>query len=145
VDDIRSNTHFAGPLNIFLGYEIKFNVRCLALVESVGIWPWKWIEVSRGFYQLSPRMQRAVLLHELGHIYALHQEKRILRFLDALFRPEKFREMCHNQEHDADRFATQLGFGDELCRLYAALKEQDYPGAELYPSLQSRIQRILEA
>lgn len=130
------------PRDKFLHHTVRLRVSPGPLAESVGVFPFQWIEVGRDFYRCPPRMQRAILLHEMAHIYGGHQMQRILHFFDALFRPEKFRELCHNQEYEADEFAATCGFGPELCQLYAVLQQQDYPSAALYPDLPSRIQRI---
>ena len=127
----------------FLGYCVIERADLVAISESVGIWPFQRIEVGAGWKALPARIQTAVLLHEVGHLRKNHQAKRLLNILTAVFARDRFNAMCRAQEFEADAYAKQCGFGEELAALYTALIHTGQDAR--YPSMDSRIAELRAA
>jgi Zn-dependent protease with chaperone function len=75
---------------------------------------WKRVRVSDKFYALPEDQQFAVLMHEFGHLYHHHTEKRILCLV---FSPWRLIETMKRQEFEADRYAASQGCADALIEV----------------------------
>jgi Zn-dependent protease with chaperone function len=75
---------------------------------------WKRIRLSDRFYALPDHKQFAVIMHEFGHLFYHHTEKRILCLI---FTPWRLIPMMHRQEFEADRYAASLGGADALIEM----------------------------
>jgi Zn-dependent protease with chaperone function len=109
--------------------------------ETVGFAFWKTIRTGKAFESLSPEEAHAVIAHEEGHIVHWHIEKRILRLLIAVFRPQRFYDLCAAQEFEADDYAKARGYGPALAAFLARLPDAPQDG---YPTTQERIARLLK-
>ena len=97
------------------------------------------IHVNEQFTRLPERVRAALIYHELGHLQGAHHWKRLAAMWSALFNVEKFKELCHNQEYEADHYAARCGYGHDLARFLGALNQ---PESCFYPASAARIQRL---
>ena len=96
---------------------------------------WKRVYFGRGYMTLQPRVQAAVMIHEMYHCIKHHTERRIL----ALLTPWVIPRLCRQQELDADAFAAKFGYGPDL---YHFLKPCAV-GGPFHPSNDVRRQALL--
>lgn len=68
------------------------------------------IVVNDGFYSLSPAAQKAVLLHEVGHLKLAHHKKmETMPLLKRLFGRHVGMKDLVNLEHEADDYSVSKG------------------------------------
>lgn len=117
-----------------LGIPVRHDPRCSSLAVAHGLWPWKWIAVGPHWFMLTGSQQWATLLHEAGHCFGAHLEKRVL--LLPLFWMKWVQRLAQRQELEADRFTAEHGYGVELLGVLIRFHWAD---DVYYPNFQSRI------
>lgn len=149
-----------------LGVPVYFDSGYQGLSETRGFFS-KRIVVGLALTRLTPRERQAVLLHEAAHAKLRHPEKRILPMLwaclthpvllwhvlmatdlqlavvrwTAFLADSGMAEFAQAQEYQADRFAKDCGYGDDLAQVFLRFGS----GGVLHPSLQSRLTRLAGA
>lgn len=89
----------------FMGYRVVEKPEQIALASAVGLWPFRRLWVSEAFRYYLAHEQKAVLLHEVGHIKGFHVERRLLG-ADPLA-----------LELEADAYAASFGYGYILANV----------------------------
>ncbi len=125
-----------------LGIPVHYSERLRVICESRGIWRWKKIVVGPDFTQFPPREKMAFLLHEAGHCKLHHVEKRLLNLWWLLIWPRRLVRLCVEQEHQADLFVKNCGYGADLARAFSRLVEME---KTLHPPIKERIARLTNA
>lgn len=155
------------PLNehqaAILGIPIEFHSNSALPADSRGMFWRRRIVVGPNWLKLDRRTQRAVLLHEAWHVQRFHREQRTL-MLFALALPTLWLApwsvigavaltlaiyagvewLAQRQELDADRFAAQHGFGNDLL---AYVKRNGPPPTlpTFYPDFEDRCEALEKA
>lgn len=114
-----------------LGIPVVFDPLCPVHGVARGLWPFKRIAVGPEWYRLDVGERLGVLFHEAGHCVGLHLEKRLAAVPLLFLAPEFIRRFTHEQELEADRFAAERGYGQELARY---LDGRNPPESPFYPS-----------
>lgn len=148
-----------------LGIPVIYDEKFTGISDSRGLFFRKRVVVGPAFQSLTEREKGAVLLHEAGHVKLWHAEKRLLPTLWMLLSPLKtfaivrakddaearviwaevledsgVAALARSQEFEADRFAAGCGYGMDLARVFARVKEEPTP---LHPRAPERIARLL--
>lgn len=110
------------------------------LVETRGLFRWKYIVTGRTLYAFPPREQQAILLHEVGHARMNHIEKRLLRAWQIVLWPFGFARFCIMQEFQADNFAAHCGYAVELASALSRMSTDHR--ASLHPAVADRLARL---
>ena len=100
------------------------------------------VVTGRHFNRLHEIEKAAVIAHERGHIYHMHQLKRIWWLVS--FQWNSIPERCHAQEFQADRYAVTAGKGEGLMRFLARFHSHKSPPnyTSLHPPVEDRLKRI---
>lgn len=122
-----------------LGIPVFYDPDLKNISDSRGLWRWKKILIGPLFLRLSEREAGAALLHEAGHCKLRHLEKRLTMAWLVLISPQRLLRFCLDQEHEADRFAAQCGYGADLAGLFARMEQQK---GWFHPKLSERIARL---
>lgn len=122
-----------------LGIPVEYVPDLRVISETTGVGPWKRILVGNAFFDLEPRLQGAILLHEAGHAKLRHLEKRIWFAIRNFWRPMAIGSYCRNQEFEADQFAANCGYGRDLALVFARV---DAPAGPYHPNRLERIARL---
>ena len=101
------------------------------VAASSGIFFWKRIEIGKRFYSLPDHIKKAVIAHELGHCVKFHIEIRIICFIFCF---PALLWLCRKQELEADRFAAECGFAEELIEYF----KNEWKGGGTHPSNSER-------
>lgn len=119
----------------------KFSEPMPCIVETRGLFRWKYIRTGRLLYAFSSREKQAILLHEVGHVKLNHVERRLLKFWQILLMPVSFSKLCIAQEFQADYYAAECGYALDLAN---ALSRMNSDGtASMHPQVSERIARLL--
>lgn len=122
-----------------MGVRVSYDARAKFISDSRGLGPWKKIVVGPTFLEFAPREQQAILLHEVAHCKLFHVEQRIAKLWLILWRPSRLRQLCIDQEHEADAFVRSSGFGADLASAFSKLR---FTSHFLHPSTAERIARL---
>lgn len=116
----------------------------LNFIAASFAWPFgSVIFTGNHFYKLSHNFQRAVLLHEEGHIRLGHHRKRIKSAFLFFLRLRTFadvRKETHKEEFEADLYAASLGYGHHMI----GLARLGLSGGAWHPSANERIANLEE-
>lgn len=92
--------------------------------------------VGPGWFKLTGGEQWALLWHEVGHHVHRHLAKRL--WLLPFFLTGWARNICFQQEMEADRYCANMGYGREMRRFLCT-----YPnGGDYHPSRWVRLQAL---
>lgn len=121
------------------------------VAEARGFWPRKRIVVSDNFFRLPPRVQMAVIYHELGHVKHWDMERAVLQAFGAFFRwlvlgpvaaEEYLRACAHAREFRCDAYAAARGYGSAMI---AFLRYKVEPkGFDFHPPPEARVKALID-
>lgn len=131
----------AEPLRC-MGYRVIYLARLRAFCVSVGAGRFSAIFIGPQMRFLPPRMQAALLVHEVGHLRLGHLWKRIRKLWLVFYKPAAVFDVCREQEYEADMFAAQQGYAPELVNFFSLVKAEDDP---FHPPPAMRIYRLRAA
>jgi Zn-dependent protease with chaperone function len=122
-----------------MGVRVDYDQKAKFISDSRGIGRWKKVVVGPLFMQFPPREQQAILLHEVAHCKLFHVEHRLKNLWLLFWRPSSLRQLCIDQEHEADAFVRSCGFGTDLALAFSKLRLTEHL---LHPSTSERIARL---
>ncbi len=113
------------------------------IAKTVALGPWTHIRTGTLFEALPHGFQRAVLLHEEGHIRLKHVLQRLTiawRLLTFRATVADLRAESHRQELEADRYAASHGYAHQIV----GLARLGLGGGMWHPSANERIENLKE-
>ena len=116
-----------------------FDPDCRNISQVHGFWRPGKIVVGPNFFRLNEFEQGAVLVHEVGHLELGHARARWRLWWWLLIYPRSFREMCIEQEYEADRYAAERGYAAGLASIYSRIEHAE---GLLHPPIAARLQRL---
>lgn len=107
---------------------------------SGGLGPFRFVRVGDDIESLPETQRKAIILHELGHLFHHHPASRLkLLLTGGWLNWRRLREIAQAQEFMADAFVAEMGHADALI---AVLTNNPSEGGPWHPSTLERIENL---